>query len=302
MAIVSIFSSSYCSKYDMVNSLIKKLQYNYVDEKDIIYETSHRFNISEKKLNNALYNKAQDINSRLMAYVQLVIAEHIIDNNLLYYGFSAHLIPQDIGHVLRVCVIGDYHYRIQKAISKKTLTYKDALNQIKNDDNTLNLLTQHIYKKNAWDSSLYDILIPIDKISVDAIVNIISENISKGFIKSTEDSEQAVKDFLLASKINVALNENGYKLNVTCNNGAVTIITEKMLLRVEKFQEELRRIVYNVDGVTGIEFTTNPDYSSVGYYSRFNVTMPVKTLSIDDEKNFTLTLSKRLQASISPAV
>jgi cytidylate kinase len=285
----------------MVNSLIKKLQYNYVDEKDIIYETSHRFNISEKKLCNALYNKAQDVSSRLMAYIQLVIAEHVIDNNMLYYGFSAHLIPQNIAHVLKVCVIGDYHYRIQKAISKKTLTYKDALNQIKNDDNTLNLLTQYLYQKNAWDYSLYDILIPIDKISVDAIVNIISENISKGFIKTTEDSKQAVEDFLLFSKINVALNEKGYNLNVICNNGQVKITTEKTLLRPEKFKEEISRIVYTVEGVTGIQFTTSPDYESIGYYSRFNITMPVKTLSMDDEKDFTLTLSKRLQASISPA-
>ena len=170
----------------------------------------------------------------------------------------------------------------------------DVVSIILKNDNEINILTTYIFNKSPWDSSLYDILIPIDKVSLNETVTLIVESIEKKLIQFSKESEQAVSDFKLASKLKLTLIEKGHDVKVVSKNYNINIIIDKHTMRLKKLSEELKEIIRTVEGVGEISIETGPNFNDA-IYRRYSFEEPSKVLVVDDERDFALTLSKRLQ-------
>ncbi|KJR41464.1 response regulator receiver protein [Candidatus Magnetoovum chiemensis] len=180
-------------------------------------------------------------------------------------------------------------------IKETNITEKEAVNKIIAADNELNNLTQHLLnKKTPWDTSLYDILIPIDKTGAQDTIKLIKENLEKPVVQTTENSKTAYQDFLLASKVNLELAQKGHDVKVTCKNKNITIAVEKNVLRMSKLETELKSIANKIQDVTSVEIKITPKEADA-VYIRYNFELPSRVLLVDDEKDFALTLNKRLQ-------
>ncbi|KJR41278.1 hypothetical protein MCHI_002824, partial [Candidatus Magnetoovum chiemensis] len=57
MSIAAVFSGYFCGSEKIALDLAKELNFNYIEEADILKETSEHFNVPIKKLNRSLYNK-----------------------------------------------------------------------------------------------------------------------------------------------------------------------------------------------------------------------------------------------------
>ncbi|MBF0520242.1 MAG: cytidylate kinase family protein, partial [Nitrospirae bacterium] len=303
MSVVALFSGTFCGEDVISQQLVKELGLVYVTENEILQRTSESFNVPVKKLIRDLYHVPAVLNEfthekqRHLAYVQSVLAETFKQDNILYSGFSALLIPQDITHVLRVCLIADIDYRIAKIAdmeSKENFSEKNAVKTITKLDNEINAWTQYLFKKIPWDASLYDMLIPVDKISTGEVLKLVSENFGKITLHLTNKSKKAADNFVLASKVNLALAQKGHDVKTACAEGKVIITIEKNVVRLEKLKKELKEIAVSISGVSDIDFAFGPNFKSGGYYSRFDFDTLSKVLVVDDEKDFALTLSKRL--------
>ncbi|MBF0536899.1 MAG: response regulator [Nitrospirae bacterium] len=304
MPIISLFSGCHYSNEfieagSIERALINKLGLTALLERDVIEETSRRFNVPTKKLMRALYHTPSVFNDfthekqRHLAYIQLILAERLRGDNLLVKGFVAHLVADTISHVLKVCVIADIQYRKTILMQAEKLWEKEALAAIQGYDNEINQLTQYLFNKNPWEPSLYDILIPLDKVSLEEALTIISENLQKDVLQTTPQSQQAVEDFILASQVNLALVEEGHDVKVSASKGDVLITIDKHTLRLKKLEGDLIRIAQPLPGVKNVSTTTGPGFNDA-IYRRYNFELPSKVLLVDDEKDFALTLSKRL--------
>ncbi|QWR78024.1 response regulator [Candidatus Magnetomonas plexicatena] len=293
MSVVALFSGTFCNEDVISQKLVKDLNLTYITENEILQQTSESFNVPIKKLVRDLYQAPAVLNEfthekqRHIAYIQSILAETLKRDNILYSGFSALLIPQDITHVLRVCLIADIDYRTGQG-------GQPAVKTITKLDNEINTWTQYLFRKIPWDTSLYDMLIPVDKISTDEIFKLISENLSKKTLQTTDKSKKAVDDFVLASKVNLAIAQKGHDVRTACIDGKIIITIEKNVVRLEKLKKELKEIAVTVSGVNDVDFTFGPHFKTGGYYSRFDFETISKVLVVDDEKDFALTLSKRL--------
>ena len=246
MAILSIFGGIYCHTEEIVTKLENKLNYRRVDE-ELLQQTSQKFGISVEKLQKALtdelppFSKFSNTREKIAAKLKLTLAGILQQDNLLVTGYPTHLIPRTITHMLKVCIIANMDYRVKLAMDTNDLSEKNAHKAIRNDDKKRSSWTNFLLEKPPFDDSMYDMIIPTQDRTVDEAIELILEQLQSDAVKTTGLSQQAARDFLLSAKVNHELTEDGQEVDVYSEDGVVTVMLNKYVVRLEKKQEEIGR-------------------------------------------------------------
>ena len=301
MSVITIFGGTFCNQDNVVQAVQAKTGYNRITDKDLVTTASRLSGLSENRIARAfsakrsVFDRLGNEKRRAIAYLKLALAQTLARDNLIIDGFSGQLIPQRITHVLRVCLIADLKYRIASAAEERGGSEKDAANRIaKEDEDRVSWMATLFENKDPWDESLYDIILPMDKTSLSDAASIISENAGKKVIEPTERSQKAVHDFLLATRVEETLINEGHFVDVDVLDGTVTLTIHKHVIRLEKLETELQDVAGRVDGVLAVETKVGKKYHQSNVYRKHDFTLPSKVLLVDDEREFVRILSERL--------
>ncbi len=301
MSIITFFSGSFCSEGAVLDKLVQKTGYPVIDDRMIIAAASRASGLSEKKIQGAfsaktsLFNQFTHEKERSIAYLRLALAGMADADNLIVAGASGLLIPGNISHVLRVCLIADLKSRIATAQKQEQISEKEAAALIRKNDESMGAWVKSILRiDDPWASSSYDIMIPTDKTDTDESVKLISQHAESDVVRPTDASKQAISDFLLAAKAGEALANAGHNVSTASTNGTIAITINKNVLMLARLEEELKQIVEKIPGVKGVETSVGEKFYQPDIYRKYDFQMPSKILLVDDEREFVQTLSERL--------
>jgi CheY-like chemotaxis protein len=301
MSVITLFNGSFCLSDQFVKMLQGRTSYNVITDADIVSKAAGMSAISQKKIENILINKPSIFNNithekeRGLSWLKLAMAETLLEaDNTLIYGMTGHLVPDEITHVLRVCLIADMNYRVLQAGKEKKIEERDASALIHKQDKEKAAWTDTLFgQPDPWSASLYDLVIPVDKTTLDEAVELVEENLRSEVIQPTKASKKAERDFLLAAKVEVALTREGHFVSVSARDGAVTLTIHQNVLLLSRLEEELKSIAGGVDGVTSIETRLGKGFHKTDIYRKYDFETP-RLLLVDDEREFVQTLSERL--------
>jgi two-component system response regulator CpxR len=272
MPVVSMFSSIFCNEEPVVKGFSMKTG----------------FEIS-------VFNKFTHERECSIAHLKLALAGMISKEDLIVEGFVSHLIPKEVSHVLRICLIADMPSRISRATKEQGLPENDAIRLIHKQDEERAVWVYTLLNMNdPWDVALYDILIPTDKMGTDEIIRLIEEKMENEAVQVTQHTKQAVEDFLLSAQIEVKLAKEGHNVGVKAKEGSVTLTINKHVLMLSRLEEELNNIAAQVPGVKTLTTKVGPGFHQADIYRKFDFEVPSKVLLVDDEREFVQTLSERL--------
>ena len=301
MPVITIFRGTFCEGDPVVQSVLKETGYRPVRDQDIVSEASRASNLGDAKASRAfsartsVFNKFTHEKERSIAHLRLALAELLSRDNLLIDGFVSHLVPREVSHALRVCLIADMKFRVSLAVKEQGFSEKEAVKVIhKQDEDRLSWVYNLFQKNNPWDPSLYDIVIPMNKKTVQEAAGLIVQNIASDAVKMTQASRQAVQDFLLAARVEVVLAGEGHHVGVSSKKGLITLIINKHVLMLGRLEEELKSIAGGVEGVKSVETRVGSGFYQADVYRKFDFELPSKVLLVDDEREFVQTLSERL--------
>jgi len=301
MSVIAIFSGTFCKNEVVVKNVLSSTGYKLVTDNDIVAEAGRLSGISANKIMRAFSAKESVFNNFThekevsIAWLKLAVAEKLAGDELLVSGFTGSLIPKSISHVLRVCLIADMKFRISHAAAGQKISEKEAAKIIHKHDEDRIAWISNLFKKNdPWDSSLYDLVIPMDKMDLEKAASLITENAGKAVVKTTIHSRKAVDDFFVASKVEMHLAREGHHVDISAKDGTVTIIINKHVLLLSKLEDELKAIARKVPGVKAVETKVGEGYYQTDIYRKYDFKMPSKVLLVDDEREFVQTLSERL--------
>ena len=300
MSSITIFSGAFCHGGEVARKMAQSLGSELLFDGALISQTSERFQMSESKIHRALFEKPSVFNKfthekeRAIANLKLLLAEILKGDNLLLSGFTGHLIPQNITHVLRVGIIAETKYRVERLMQEQGHSEKNAVKVIRREDEKAALWTSYLFQKAPWDTKLYDMVIPMDKKSVEEAVPIICESVQKDILKATPASQKAVEDFGLAVRVEAVLKREGHDVSVTAGEGLVTLTINKHVLMLSRLEEELKKIALTVSGVKNVETKVGSGFYKSDIYRKFDIETPSKVVLLDDEREFVQTLSDRL--------
>ena len=299
MPIVTIFNGTFCEEEQVIREILKATGYRRITDEDLVAEAVELSGMSDNKIRNAfssktsVFNKFTHEKERAMAWIRLSLAKMLSEDRLMIHGFCGQMIPKEITHVLRICLIADMKHRMALA-AESGLSEKEATAMIRSRDEEKAIWTHTLYQiKDPWDPSLYDIVIPTDKMVIEEIVSLVETNLRREVIKPTDASQKASEDFLLAAKVEVALAKEGHSVGVKARDGSVTLTINKHVLMLSRLEEELKAIAEKVPRVKSVETRVGKGYHKTDIYRKYDFELP-KLLLVDDEREFVQTLSERL--------
>ena len=301
MPIISMFSGSFCEEGPVVREVISRTGYRHIIDDEIVADASRRSGLAESKIKRSftsgtsVFNNFTHERERSIAYIKLVVADMIAADNALITCFSGQLIPKTISHTLRVCLIAPIKYRIANASRQQGVSEKEAAKLVlKREEDCTHWIDSLFNTGDPWDPALYDIVIPVDKMSVQDAAALIVDYAGKDILRQTADSKQALEDFRLAAETEAALVQAGHPVEVSAKNGAITLTINKHVLMLNRLQEELKSIAEPIAGVKSVETKIGKDFHKTDIYRKHDFEMPSKVLLVDDEREFVQTLSERL--------
>ncbi len=301
MPAITIFSGSFCNEESVVQALLQRTGYKLIDDADLIGAASGLSGIPEPKIIRAfsgqasVFNKFTHERERAMAHLRLVLAQALASDNLVINGFAGQLIPRDISHVLRVCLIADRKARVANAAAALQVSEPEAVKLIHKQEEDRVAWVQLLHgTKDPWDAELYDMVMPTDKMAVEAVADAIAQHVNTAAVRTTGRSQKAVRDFELAAQVEVALVQEGHQVSVQAKAGDVVLTINKHVLMLNRLEGELKSIAARINGVQSVSTKVGPGFYQADIYRRQDFTMPSKILLVDDEREFVQTLSERL--------
>jgi two-component system, OmpR family, response regulator CpxR len=301
MPIITIFSGGFCQESPVVQEVITRAGYRQISDDQIVAAASRNAAMSESKIKRAfsarrsVFSNFTLENERSLAHIKLAVADAISDENAIITCFSGQLIPAAVSHTLRVCLIAPQKYRIAVAVEQQGISEKEAAKLVQRREEDCSFWINSLFgRSDPWDPAIYDIVIPVDKMSVPDAAALIADNAAKDILQPTTASKQALDDFRLAAETEATLVQQGHTVEVSARDGAITLTINKHVLRLNRLQEELKSIVAPIAGVKSVETKIGKDFHKTDIYRKHDFEMPSKVLLVDDEREYIQTLSERL--------
>ncbi len=204
MSIITISRGSYSRGVKIAEMVADKLGYRCL-ARDVIIKASKDYNIPEIKLHQALedapsfFERFTQEKTIYIPYIQAALIDHFLADNIVYHGLAGHFFVKDIPHVIKVRILSDMEYRIKYVMERDKITRDQTIDLIDKVDSSRKKWGQHLYGINLEDPSQYDIVINIEKLSLEVAVDIICRMTTWEPFQTTPESQKEIEN--LASSI-----------------------------------------------------------------------------------------------------
>ncbi len=258
MAVITISRGSYSKGKEVAEGVAAALGYECIS-RDILLEASDRFNIPEIKLVHAIHD-APSILDRFthgqlsyITQIQCALMDRVKHGNVVYHGLAGHILLQGIEKVLKVRILADPALRVAVVREREQVSEKEARRMIAKIDEERRKWTRRLYGVDPWDSSLYDLVICIDKIEVEGAVRLICQAASQEAFRLTEQDRQKLRDRALSCKLRSALLDLDPNVTVTSEYGNVLVFTRGDDRKVGRLEKKILSVAEGMDEINNIE-------------------------------------------------
>lgn len=255
MPIITISRGSYSRGKEVAEKVAEELGYDCIS-RDILLTASKEFNIPEIGLVRALHDAPSVLNrfthgaERFISYIRKELLEQVQSGDVVYHGLAGHYFLLDIPHVIKVRIIANMDMRVEEEVRRENITPEEALFTLQKDDEERRKWGLRLYNIDTWDSSLYDLTLHINQLSVDDAVSILCDVARKDAFQVTEESQQILDDKLLAARVHAILVKTIPKAEVKAKSGKVYIGSSDSAMSMNKdVHKDVLHSVKNIDGV-----------------------------------------------------
>lgn len=270
----------------------------YTDE-NLFHDTVTKIGGDPERLKKMMYNRTSVFNQftlekeKAVNMFRLVLADKLATpEQYLFHGFLTALIPAEVTEVLRVLVVDNKEGRIERGM-KMGLSKGEAKKKIRNHDISAFSWTDFLFAKEAYDSTLYDLVVPVKAQDHREITKEILSCFHRTSVLRTPQSQGAVKDMKMMAEIENLLLGNGHKMGIRVREGNVTLIIQNSVLNFNGLKDDLTNLVRQVAGIKEIVIEKHKSYVE-SVYRQQKFELPSKVLFVDDEREFVQTVSQRL--------
>ena len=263
MAIITISRGSFSRGREVAERAAEKLKYRVVS-REIILETSKDFNIPEIKLTRAIHDAPSILDrftfgrERYLAQIESTLLDHMEKDNLVYHGLAGHFFVKHISHVLKVRIIADLEERVRTKIEREKKPREEALEELERDDHERRQWSLKLYGIDTWNSSLYDLVLHVHKLTVENAADIICHTVNLEQFRTTPESQRAMDDLALAARVKAKVVEKYPVSKVTAREGEALVHVQGSETVAATIEEDIRCMVAPVPGVRTVKVHVVP--------------------------------------------
>jgi len=201
MPVITISRGSYTHGAEVAEKVAQKLDYKCIS-REFLLDISKEYNISEIKLTRAIRDAPSFLErytfgrEKYFNYIRAAILKNLSKDNIVYHGFAGHFFVKDIPHVLKVRIIANMKYRIECMMNREGVSKEEAEIMVNEVDEERKKWSEKLYGIDTWDSRLYDLVINIEKISIQDAVDMICNTAKLSPFQTTPTSQRIMNDLV----------------------------------------------------------------------------------------------------------
>jgi cytidylate kinase len=263
MAIITVSRGSYSMGKEVAEKVAGILGYDCIS-RDILLDASEMFNVPEIKLVKAIEDSPSILDrfyngkEMYVAYIQAALLKYLKDDNIVYHGLAGHFFVKDIAHVLNVRIIADMEDRVKIVMERENLSADKAIKTIKKIDEQRRKWSHFLYGIDTWDSSLYDLVIHIKKMTTDDAADMICHAVSLDHFRTTPQSRIKIEGLALAAEVRAALLDFHPHIETSADNGIVDIVAKVNEYEKSDIAGELKKRAERISGVKSVRISLVP--------------------------------------------
>ena len=299
MSSIALFPCLSTLNSGIIGELSSTLALKVYTDENLFGDTVAKFGGDPERLKKMMYYRTSVFNQftlekeKAVNMFRTILAEKLAaSEQYLFHGFLTSLIPAEVTEVLRVLVVDKKEARIERGV-KMGLSKGEAKKKIRNHDISAFSWTDFLFAKEAYDSTLYDLVVPVETKDHREISKEILSCFHRTSVLRTPQSQSAVKDMKMVAEIENLLLANGHKMGIRAKEGNVTLIIENSALNFNGLKQDLTSLVKQIPGIREIAIEKHKTFVE-SVYRQQKFELPSKVLFVDDEREFVQTVSQRL--------
>ena len=263
MPIITISRGSYSRGKEVAEKLSEKLGYECL-ARDVLIEASEEFNIPEAKLVRALKSSPSILDrftygrEKYIAYIEHTFLDHVKKGNVVYHGLAGHFFLKNAPDVLKVRILANMEDRVKEEMNRENISENEARKLLIKDDGERRKWSRHLYGIDTGDSSLYDLVVHIDKFTVDDAVDLIASASALPCFQSNPQTRAFIEDLYLAAKAKAILINHIPTVNVTCREGVVQVSCKGVMGNEKTREKKINTLLNGIAGIERVQFDVKP--------------------------------------------
>jgi len=257
MAIITISRGSYSRGKELAEKLAAKLNYKCVS-REVLLGTCGQYDVPEIKLTKAIRNAPSFLKQfsggkeHYIKRIRATLLDYAQNDNIVYHGLAGQFLLKDIPNVLKVCLMADMNYRINRVVVENKSSYSNARSFLKKIDDERIKWGQRLYGINTYDPTLFDLVIHLSTLTVDDAVEIIQSTAKLSCFQATAESQKMLEHQTIKAQI-VALLDEHPNAKILVEEGNIYIGIKAPLNQKDRIIRGVTETVERIKGVKKVE-------------------------------------------------
>ena len=238
MAIVTIAHVTGSGGPEIGTAVAERLGYRYVD-REMLSAAATKYGVQEERLTQLDETKPSllerfDVETRqYITVIQSALFDVAEQDQVVINSRGGQILLRGVPHALRVRVIAPFDLRVRRVMAKMTgqmsesVDFRTTAEMVRRSDQEKFGRMRYLYDVDWGDSSLYDLVLNTERLSVEAAVDVITGLARRTELQATPESRQMVRDRALASRVRSALaahpETRKYRINVESEQGVIRL-------------------------------------------------------------------------------
>ena len=151
------------------------------------------------------YDQFSELRWPYMVLMRNALLEEIRDDNMVYHGYSSHLLLPAFRHFVRIRIEAPLEMRVTMTMERLACDEEKAREYISEADDHRIKWARFMYAQDIRDTMLYDLVLNLDRVTLEAACGILECIMAEEDFQATPESRAEVERLSLATKIEESL-------------------------------------------------------------------------------------------------
>ena len=183
-----------------------------------------------EKLTNATsaYDQFSELRWPYKVLMRMALLEEIRADNVVYHGYSGHLLLPAVRHFVRVRIEAPLELRVKMTMNRLGCDEKKARNYIIEADGHRVRWARFMYARDIRNTLLYDLLLNQERVTLNPACGILEHIMAEEAFQASPESQREVERLHLAARAEVALvtdpRTQTFEISAAAENDSIRLI------------------------------------------------------------------------------
>jgi cytidylate kinase len=268
MPVIFISRGTMSGAHLLVDCLHNRTGIRCISHEDLVKDVNRYGEIAARvveKLAEAAsaYDQFSELRWPYVVLMRRAMLEEICHDNVVYHGYSSHLLLPPVRHFVRVRIEAPLEMRVSMTMERLACNEEEARQQIIDGDDLRVKWARFMFAHDIRNPMIYDLVVNLERVSLEAACGILECTMALHDFQASPESQAEVERLYLATKIEEALVVDSrtatLEISAEVQDDGIRLIGPYI---ENSERTTIMEIVQTVSGTTNVQYTP-------GYASRF---------------------------------